>query len=87
MSELYSPRYEISAIGGTMWRAELIDSSLTPRELSEINRRAASFSAGDLDNDGQWIGDDDDVLAAAMDIIPCPIDPDTPVYVDGVRVR
>lgn len=76
--------YEISPAGGTMWRIRLHDTADKYETLGQAD-------AGEIDGDGQWVGDEDDVLAAATDMTKVHgrhIDnDDLPVCVDGVWVR
>lgn len=70
------PRYTIAPIGGTMWAVD------------RDGERVGTVDAGKIDDSGQWIGDEDDVLAAATaGDFPLVQADGLPVYVDGALVR
>lgn len=57
---------KIIALGGVEFGVSLIDGD----ENDYPEQFLGSVSYGDIDDEGQWVGDDDDVVAHIVDTFP-----------------
>lgn len=68
--------YTIRPEGGCAWTVYLVDED-DDREF------CGTVHAGEIDDEGQWQGEEDEVFEAAEHLLTT----DDPVYVDGVKIR